>query len=54
MIPTLTPYVLPWFARRFAERYPAVELTIEVDRPRLSPEDLKKLEAAQRNNKLSE
>jgi arylsulfatase A-like enzyme len=30
------------------------ELTIKVDRPQLSPEDIKKLEAAQRNNKSSE
>jgi hypothetical protein len=30
------------------------KLTIKVDRPKLSPEDIKKLEAAQRNNKLSE
>ncbi len=30
------------------------KLTIEVDRPQLSPEDIKKLEAAQRNNKVSE
>jgi arylsulfatase A-like enzyme len=29
-------------------------LTIKVDRPQLSPEDIKKLQAAQRNNKLSE
>ena len=30
------------------------KLTIRVDRPQLSPEDIKKLEAAQRNNKASE
>ncbi len=30
------------------------KLTIKVDRPKLSPEDIKKLEAAQRNNKMSE
>jgi arylsulfatase A-like enzyme len=30
------------------------KLTIKVDRPQLSPEDIKKLEAAQRNNKASE
>ena len=30
------------------------KLTINVDRPQLSPEDIKKLEAAMRNNKLSE
>jgi len=30
------------------------KLTIKVDRPQLSPEDIKKLEAAQRNNKMSE
>jgi arylsulfatase len=30
------------------------KLTIEVDRPQLSPEDIQKLEAAQRNNKTSE
>jgi len=30
------------------------KLTIKVDRPKLSPEDVKKLEAAQRNNKASE
>jgi arylsulfatase len=30
------------------------KLTIDVDRPQLSPEDVKKLEAAQRNNKSSE
>src|SRR5581483_556054 len=29
-------------------------LTIKVDRPQLSPEDIKKLEEAQRNNRLSE
>jgi hypothetical protein len=29
-------------------------LTINVDRPPLSPEDIKRLEAAQRNNKVSE
>jgi arylsulfatase len=30
------------------------KLTIKIDRPKLSPEDIKKLEAAQRNNKVSE
>jgi arylsulfatase len=30
------------------------KITIKVDRPQLSPEDIKKLEAAQRNNKTSE
>jgi arylsulfatase len=30
------------------------KLTIKVDRPKLSPEDIKKLEAATRNNKASE
>jgi arylsulfatase len=30
------------------------KLTIRVDRPQLSPDDIKKLEAAQRDNKLSE
>jgi arylsulfatase len=30
------------------------KLTIELDRPQLAPDDIKKLEAAQRNNKLSE
>ena len=30
------------------------KLTIKVDRPQLSPEDIKKLEAAQRNNQVSE
>ena len=30
------------------------KLTIKMDRPKLSPEDIKKLEAAQRNNKASE
>jgi arylsulfatase len=30
------------------------KLTIKVDRPQLSPADIKKLEAAQRNNKMSE
>ena len=30
------------------------KLTIKIDRPQLSPEDIKKLEEAQRNNKLSE
>jgi arylsulfatase len=30
------------------------KLTIKVDRPQLSPEDIKKLEEAQRNNKMSE
>jgi len=28
IIPTLAPYVLPWFLRNFAEAYPAVELSI--------------------------
>jgi hypothetical protein len=30
------------------------KLTIKVDRPKLSPADIKKLEAAQRNNRVSE
>jgi len=30
------------------------KLTIKVDRPKLSPADIKKLQAAQRNNKVSE
>jgi arylsulfatase A-like enzyme len=30
------------------------KITLKVDRPQLSPEDIKKLEAAQRNNKTSE
>jgi arylsulfatase A-like enzyme len=30
------------------------KLTVKVDRPQLSPEDIKKLQAAQRNNKMSE
>jgi hypothetical protein len=30
------------------------KLTIEVDRPQLSPEEIKKLEPAMRNNKMSE
>ena len=30
------------------------KLTIQVDRPKLSPEDIKKFEAALRNNKASE
>ena len=30
------------------------KLTIKIDRPQLSPEDIKKLQAAQRNNKVSE
>ena len=30
------------------------KLTLTIDRPQLSPEDIKKLEAAQRNNKVSE
>ena len=30
------------------------KLTIKVDRPQLSSEDIKKLEAAMRNNKMSE
>jgi arylsulfatase len=29
-------------------------ITLNVDRPQLTPEDVKKLEAAQRNNKASE
>jgi hypothetical protein len=29
-------------------------MEVEFDRPKLSPEDIKKLEQAQRNNKLSE
>lgn len=32
IIPTLAPYVLPWFVHDFAEKYPAVELSI-VERP---------------------
>jgi arylsulfatase len=31
-----------------------LQQSIKVDRPQLSPEDIKKLEAAQRNNKVSE
>lgn len=30
------------------------KLTVKMDRPQLSPEDVKKLEAAMRNNKTSE
>jgi hypothetical protein len=30
------------------------KLTLTIDRPKLAPEDIKKLEAAQRNNKVSE
>ena len=30
------------------------KLTIKVDRPQLSPSDIKKLETAQRNNQMSE
>jgi arylsulfatase len=30
------------------------KLTLTIDRPKLTPEDIKKLEAAQRNNKMSE
>ena len=30
------------------------KLTVKVDRPELSPTDIKKLEAAQRNNRASE
>ncbi len=30
------------------------KITLTVDRPQLTPEDIKKLEAAQRNNKTSE
>jgi hypothetical protein len=30
------------------------KLTIKVDRPQLSPDDVKRLEQAQRNNKTSE
>ena len=30
------------------------KLTIKIDRPQLSQEDIKKLEEAQRNNKMSE
>ena len=32
IIPTLAPYVLPWFLRDFASRYPRVELSV-VERP---------------------
>jgi len=32
IIPTLAPYVLPWFLQPFTERYPAVELSI-LERP---------------------
>jgi len=31
-----------------------IKLTIDIDRPQLSPDDIKKLQAAQRNNALSE
>ena len=30
------------------------KLTIKVDRPKLSPDDIKELQAAQRDNKMSE
>jgi len=30
------------------------KLILTIDRPKLSPEDIKRLEAAQRNNKVSE
>ena len=30
------------------------KITLTIDRPKLSPEDVKKLEAAQRNNRASE
>ena len=30
------------------------KLTLKIDRPQLSPDDVKKLEAAQRNNRVSE
>ncbi len=30
------------------------ELTFKINRPQLSPEDIKKLEGAQRNNRMSE
>ena len=30
------------------------KLTIKIDRPQLTPDDVKKLEAAQRNNRMSE
>jgi arylsulfatase len=30
------------------------KITLTIDRPKLSPEDIKKLEAAQRNNRASE
>jgi arylsulfatase len=30
------------------------KITLTIDRPKLSPEDIKKLEAARRNNKVSE
>jgi arylsulfatase len=30
------------------------EITLTIDRPQLSPEDIKKLETAQRNNRVSE
>ena len=30
------------------------KITLTIDRPQLSPEDIKKLEMAQRNNKTSE
>ncbi len=32
IIPTLAPYVLPWFLKDFADAYPAVELTV-LERP---------------------
>jgi len=30
------------------------KLTVKLDRPQLSPQDIKKLQAAQRDNKISE
>jgi hypothetical protein len=30
------------------------KITLTIDRPKLSPEDIKKLEAAQRNNRVSD
>jgi arylsulfatase len=45
---------LPDYQPPFAMTAKLNKLTTRVDPPKLSPEDIKKLEAAQRNNKTSE
>ena len=45
---------MPTTSRRSRFTAKLNKLTLKMDRPQLSPEDIKKLEAAMRNNKASE